>query len=164
VGGGVESGEVSLARWAHTLLRAAGSGTLATQSVRQPGFPFASSAPYAADGRGRPVFLFSRLAVHTKNLLADPRAGLMVAQPDTPGDPAAGRVTLLGEVAPVGEREAGAARRLYLARHRDAGQWADFGDFVLYRMEIREVYYVGGFGSMGWIAAADFEGGGGNVR
>ena len=47
-----------------------------------------------------------------------------------------------GEIAPV--------RALYLARHPEALGWVDFQDFGFYRLDGRDVYFVGGFGVMGW--------------
>ena len=32
----------------------------------------------------------------------------------------------------------------------------DFEDFSFYRMDVLDVYYVGGFGVMGWVAASDY--------
>jgi hypothetical protein len=32
----------------------------------------------------------------------------------------------------------------------------DFTDFAFYRMEVTEVYFVGGFGVMGWVAAQEY--------
>src|SRR5215470_11626125 len=49
------------------------TGTLSTLSRRQPGHPFGSLMPYALDATGRPLFLISTLAMHTRNLDADPR-------------------------------------------------------------------------------------------
>src|SRR5512134_3421962 len=84
--------EPTFAERARTLLHLARSGALATVSRRHPGHPFASVMPYALDARGRPLFLISTMAMHTHNLLADPRASLLVAQPGWTGDPlAAGR-------------------------------------------------------------------------
>ena len=59
--------------------------------------------PYALDAAGRPLFLISTMAMHTQNLEADPRASLLVTQPDWTGDPlAAGRLTLMGEARRLG--------------------------------------------------------------
>jgi hypothetical protein len=33
----------------------------------------------------------------------------------------------------------------------------DFEDFSFYRMEVVDVYFVGGFGVMGWVAASEFD-------
>jgi putative heme iron utilization protein len=32
----------------------------------------------------------------------------------------------------------------------------DFDDFCLYRIDVVDVYYVGGFGVMGWVAASEY--------
>ena len=67
-----------------------------------PGFPYGSVTPYALSAQGAPLLLLSRLAAHTKNLLADPRASLFVGDRSAAEDPQAGaRVSLLGRVAPA---------------------------------------------------------------
>jgi putative heme iron utilization protein len=113
--------------------------------------------PYASDDRANPIFLISTMAMHTQNLLADPRSSLLVTQPDAGGDPlGASRVTLLGNVLPVPEADVAEARKLYLARHADSKYWVDFKDFSFYRMNVVDVYYVGGFGVMGWVPASEY--------
>jgi hypothetical protein len=132
-------------------------GSLSTFSRKQTGFPFGSVMPYASDEHGRPIFLISTMAMHTQNLQADPRASLLVTQPDAGGDPlGASRVTLLGNVVPIRKGEIPEARKLYLARYENSKHWVDYEDFSFYRMEIVDVYYVGGFGVMGWITASDY--------
>ena len=134
---------------ARTLLRGTGQGVLSTFSVKVPGYPFGSLLPYALDPQGQPVFLVSSLAVHTKNLLADPRASLtVVEQTDAPAA-AAGRLTLVGDAVRVTESEE--VSLLYLERHPEASQWLGFGDFSFWRLETKAIYYVAGFGAMGWI-------------
>ncbi len=114
--------------------------------------------PYGLDDHGRPTFLISTMAMHTQNLQADPRASLLVTQPNASGDPlGASRVTLLGKVAPLPESEIAEARKLYLERYSNSKYWVDFEDFAFYRMEVVDVYYVGGFGVMGWVSASDYE-------
>ena len=49
-----------------------------------------------------------------------------------------------------------AARTVYLTRYPDSKYWVDFDDFSFYRMDVLDVYYVGGFGVMGWVAASDY--------
>ena len=96
-------------------------------------------------------------AMHTQNLQADPRASLLITQPDTEGEPlGASRVTLLGNVLPVPKPELAEARKLYLQRHANSKYWVDFEDFSFYRMDVVDVYYVGGFGVMGWVSASDY--------
>ena len=123
-------------------------------SRKQRGFPYGSVMPFALDDHGRAVFLISTMAMHTQNLIADPRASLLVMQPDASGDPlAASRVTLIGNVLPVPEADVAETRKLYLDRHANSKSWVDFEDFSFYRMEVVDVYYVGGFGVMGWVSA-----------
>jgi putative heme iron utilization protein len=115
--------------------------------------------PYGLDDRGRPIFLISTMAMHTQNLQADPRASLLVTQEDSGGDPlGASRVTLVGNVLPIPDAELAEARKLYLARHANSKYWVDFQDFSFYRMDAVDVYYVGGFGVMGWLSASNYDG------
>lgn len=149
--------EPTFAERVRTILCQARTGTLATVSKKHPGHPFASLMPYALDEGGRPLLLISALAVHTQNLKADARASLFVTQPGTPWEPlAAGRVTLMGAAGPVPEPEVVAARAAYLARQENAAHWADFGDFAFWRLEVSDVYFVGGFGAMGWVDAGEY--------
>jgi hypothetical protein len=132
-------------------------GSLSTLSRKQPGFPFGSVMPYGLDEQGRPIFLISTMAMHTQNLKADGRASLLVTQDSGDGDPlGASRVTLVGNVSPVPAAETAAARTLYLARHANSKYWVDFEDFAFYRLEVVDIYYVGGFGVMGWVTASDY--------
>ena len=132
-------------------------GSLSTLSRKQPGFPFGSLMPYALDAQGRPIFLISTMAMHTQNLQADPRASLFVTDPGASGDPlGSSRVTLIGSVRRIPEPELTAARTAYLTRYSDSKYWVDFDDFFFYRMDVLDVYYVGGFGVMGWVVASDY--------
>jgi putative heme iron utilization protein len=150
--------EPSFSERARTLVHVGRIGSLSTLSRKQPGFPFGSVMPYGLDERGRPIFLISSMAMHTQNLQADPRASLLVTQPDASGDPlGASRVTLMGNVSTIPEPELAEARKLYLERYANAKYWVDFDDFSFYRMDVLDVYYVGGFGVMGWVAAADYD-------
>jgi heme iron utilization protein len=150
--------EPSFAERARTLMHLGRIGSLSTLSRKQPGFPFGSVMPYALDEHGCPIFLVSTMAMHTQNLQADPRASLLVTRPDAEGDPlGASRVTLLGNVRPLELSEVAAVRQLYLASYPNSKYWVDYEDFAFFRMEVVDVYYVGGFGVMGWISASGYE-------
>src|ERR1700722_18197384 len=150
--------EPSFAERARTLLHLGRTGNLSTLSRKQAGFPFGSVMPYGLNDHGCPIFLISTMAMHTQNLQADPRASLLVTQPDADGDPlGASRVTLLGNVTPVPAPETAAARKLYLERYANSKYWVDFEDFSFYRLDVLDVYYVGGFGVMGWVQASDYD-------
>ena len=150
--------EPSFAERARTLMYLGRIGSLSTLSRKQPGFPFGSIMPYGLDDRGRPIFLISTMAMHTQNLRADPRASLLVTRDDASGDPlGAARVTLIGNVLPIPEADITAARTLYLANYPNSKYWVDYEDFSFYRMSVEDVYYVGGFGVMGWVSAPEYD-------
>ncbi len=128
---------------ARLLLRRARTGTLATIN-RDGGIPYASLVNVATDVEGQPVILVSSLAWHTRNLLADGRASLLVAEPPAAGDALTGpRVTVMGRFVRSDEPR---IRRRYLARHPEASIYAGFGDFAFWRMEPERAHAVAGFG------------------
>ncbi|MGZ7040495.1 MAG: HugZ family pyridoxamine 5'-phosphate oxidase [Thermoanaerobaculia bacterium] len=139
-----------------TLLETESIGTLATQSVRHPGWPFASVMPYALTNDGSPLFLISSMAIHTQNLLADPRASLLVMQSGGDSDPlGSARATLLGNVRRI-ENASEDVGKAYLDRHPASQQWIGFSDFSFFQLEVTDIYFVGGFGVMGWVAREDY--------
>ena len=69
----------------------------------------------------------------------------------------ASRVTLLGNVLAIDKGEIAEARKLYLARYENSNYWVDYEDFIFYRMDVVDIYYVGGFGVMGWISAEEYQ-------
>ena len=153
--------EPTYAERARTLAYLGRSGALATLSRKHPGHPFASVMPYALDAHGQPLLLISSMAMHTQNLQADPRASLLVTQPvaqgKEPSDPlAAARLTLMGEARVVSGREGAEAREAYLGRHARAGYWVDFDDFSFWRLDVADVYFIGGFAAMDWVTAAAY--------
>ncbi len=149
--------EPSYAERVRTLVYRTHMGTLSTLSAKHPDWPFGSLMPYGLDEKGRPTFLISTMAMHTHNLIRDPRASLFVSQTDSGGDPLdASRVTLMGETSKVPEDELGDVKELYLSRYKNARYWVDFDDFSFYRMDINDIYFVGGFGAMGWVAVEDY--------
>ena len=124
------------------LLREGLSGALATV-MPGTGDPYCSLVNVATASDGAPLFLLSTLAIHTKNLLADPRASLMLDERNE-GDPLEGaRIMLMGTAMATSDP---AARRRYLTRYPDAEQFAGFKDFSFYRMELARIHLVAGFG------------------
>jgi hypothetical protein len=131
------------------LLHQAAAGTLATHSREPKGFPYPSILPFAPDARHRPTILVSRLAEHTRNLQADPRAGFLVSQAQDDDVLSGQRLTLLGAFETVEPTPAGVRR--YLRYHPDAGRYLALGDFSFWAMTPERMRYIGGFGAMGWL-------------
>jgi putative heme iron utilization protein len=145
----------SHAERARTLIEGAASATLCTLAREPAGYPYGSLVTFAL-AEHRPVFLLSELAEHTRNLRAEARSSLLVSE-SRPGDPLAnGRVTLLGVCAPAEGAQRARARDAYLARHPNAEQYASFGDFSFWVLEVGAVRYIGGYGRMSWIQPGEW--------
>src|SRR5688572_2554152 len=127
---------------AKKLLREGRSGALATL-MPGSGDPYCSLVNVATAADGSPLLLISKLAVHTKNLLGDPRCSLMIDERKA-GDPLEGaRVTLTAKAVETREPD---ARRRYLVRQPGADTYAGFGDFAFYELAIAGAHLVAGFG------------------
>jgi hypothetical protein len=136
---------------AKKLLREGRSGALATL-MPGSGDPYCSLVNIATAADGAPLLLISRLAVHTKNVLADPRVSLMIDERKE-GDPLQGaRVMLMGTAAATDDAE---VRRRYLARQPEAEMFAGFADFAFYRIALTSAHLVAGFGRIVDLAPAD---------
>jgi putative heme iron utilization protein len=127
---------------AKKLLRESRSGALATL-MEGSGDPYCSLVNLASLPDGSPLLLISRLALHTGNILADPRVSLMLDE-RRDGDPLQGaRVMVMGRAVATQDP---AARRRYLDRQPEAAAFVDFGDFHFYRIAISAAPLVAGFG------------------
>lgn len=132
-------------RVTRSLLRRSRQGALATLTVGN-GAPYCSLVNVASRPDGSPILLISRLAIHTKNLLGDPRVSLMLDE-RAPGDPLEGARIMLGGVAEeAGEAERALLRRRYLAVHPTAQVFVDFKDFSFFRIKPTSLHLVAGFG------------------
>lgn len=149
--------EPTYAERVRTLVSLTSIATLSTVSRKREGYLFGSLMPYALDLAGRPIFLISNMAMHTQNLKAAPKASLFVGQTVEGDALGAARATLIGNVESIPESDLAAAREHYLTRHENSQSWVDFEDFGFYRLHPLDIYYVGGFGVMGWVSAEDYQ-------
>lgn len=131
------------------LIHEVGYGTLATYSIHLPGFPFATVLPFVPDENHNPVFFISKLAEHTKNLLADKRVSFLIARPEGEDVQAGPRITLVGEVNKI-DPSADFAERFF-RYHPGMRQLASFGDFAFYGLHPSRLRLIAGFGMAGWI-------------
>jgi len=136
---------------AKRLMRLARTGALAT--LEAGGAPLTTLIGVASDFDGAPLFLFSTLSRHTRNLADDPRASLLLTGRPERGDPLNHpRVSLSGRVERC-DRQRAKAR--YLQRNPKAGLYAGFADFALFTLRIEDVHFNGGFGRAAPLAPAD---------
>jgi putative heme iron utilization protein len=127
---------------AKKLLREGRSAALATL-MPGAGDPYCSLVNVATAADGAPLLLISRLAVHTKNVLADPRVSLMIDERKE-GDPLQGaRVMLMGTAIATDDDD---VRRRYLERQPEAEMFVGFADFAFYRLALTGAHLVAGFG------------------
>jgi putative heme iron utilization protein len=141
---------------ASDLLRATRAGALATLD-RNTGHPFSSLVNVATDVDGSPLVLISRLATHTANIEADPRASVLLAATGK-GDPLAHpRLTVLGAFARIARDAPDAARaqRRFLSRHPKSRLYAGFGDFSFWRLHLVSAHLNGGFARAADLKAGD---------
>jgi heme oxygenase (biliverdin-IX-beta and delta-forming) len=130
---------------AKSLLRRSRQGALATLMAAH-GDPYCSLVNVASAPDGAPVLLISRLAVHTRNLLADPRVSLMLDE-RVAGDPLEGaRIMVAGRAREAGDDERAMLRRRYLNAHPSAESFVDFKDFSFFRIQPSGAHLVAGFG------------------
>jgi heme iron utilization protein len=130
---------------ARSLLRRNRQGALATLMAGS-GDPYCSLVNLASHADGSPILLISRLALHTQNILADPRVSLMLDE-RAEGDPLEGaRVMLAGRAEQVGGEHAGIFRRRYLNAHPSAEAFVEFKDFSFFWIRSSGAHLVAGFG------------------
>ncbi len=133
----------------HQLLRGGRSGSLSTAIKTHDGWPYGSLVTFATDLDGSPLFLFSDIADHARNLQSDPRASLLIEKSSGRIKPQTGpRVTLLGNIKKT--KNPHHARR-FIARHPQAAMYAGFGDFNFYHMTLDRAHFVGGFARAVWF-------------
>ena len=139
-----------------TFVRARQYGVLSTLSVDVPGYPFGSITPYVVTHEGRVVILVSEIAQHTKNMRACSKASLLVSDEKADDKQAAGRVTIVGDVARVPDHAIELVKARYLRcfpGHKSYDQAHDFRYFQLSPVRVR---FIGGFGDIHWIESADW--------
>jgi putative heme iron utilization protein len=144
----------SHAERARTLVSNQKTGSLASLATDPEGYPYASFVTFALLD-GEPLFLISRLAEHTRNLMGDTRASLLAHESGNADPLANGRVTLIGRCNKLPRGDT-LARDTYLALHPGAGYYVDFEDFDFWRLSVEAVRFIGGYGRMSWVAADDF--------
>lgn len=129
--------KVSIAEEVRNLVASnSGHGTLSTNSIQYPGFPTGSVVEFALDEDGLPIFSMSTMSAHTKEVIADKRASLVVTAKDfqTIAD---GRITMIGEVSKVTDDALKSRfREIYMKKHTGS-YWIDFGYVFLLALTVQ---------------------------
>ena len=140
-----------------TLLTSERNATLCTAHAAMDGWPFGSIVPYALTPQGDAVVFLSDISEHCKNLQADPRATLFVADRTASDEPQSGpRHAMLAKArCPEGDEQA-AAEALYFARFPHAERMRSAHGFQVWLLECQRIRWIAGFGAMGWIERAEW--------
>ena len=150
-----QTADFSPSKLAKSLLRRSRQGALATL-MPSSGDPYCSLVNHATHSDGSPILLISRLAIHTRNLLADPRVSLMLDE-RTEGDPLEGaRIMLSGRAEEVGGMELDLVHRRYLNAHPSAEAFVGFKDFSFFVIRPSGTHLVAGFGRIVDLKPDDF--------
>jgi putative heme iron utilization protein len=140
-----QTSDFNAAGLTRSLLRRSRQGALATLMAGN-GDPYCSLVNVASRVDGAPILLISRLAVHTKNILADNRVSLMLDE-RAEGDPLEGaRIMMSGRAEEPDADELAVVRRRYLSAHPSAQSFVEFKDFFFAVIRPIGVHLVAGFG------------------
>ena len=126
---------------AKTIVDLAAYGTLST--FDNSGLPLGTYVTYVLDQVGQPILRLRSDAIHTANLMSNPRCSLFVQPAEYPAHLLA-RVTLIGAVEPVAPEIAESAAALHKTLHSGGiGVDEPRDDDLYYRMIVDECFYVG---------------------
>ena len=133
--------------------------TIASLGTLHEGDPFVSMVPYAQHAGGADFFIHvSRLATHTKDMLARPRVSLLIIAPDGDSPQSRARITVQGDAHPLNSESAEyeAAKSTYIARFPQSADIFEFADFSIFRIVPVTVRVVGGFAQAFSLGAESF--------
>lgn len=137
---------------AKALLRGCETGVISTISHNLRGYPFGSVSPFISCSEGKLYFYISDIAQHAKNLEKDSRMSLTVFHQAEEGDQNAhGRVTVVGDAAPIKGDKAKQILEQYVRRFPEAETYKQAHDFNVWQMDVVRVRYIGGFGKIFWL-------------
>ena len=109
----------SHAEYSMTMACKKATATLCTISKNEGNYPYGSFVTYAMY-KGNPIFLISKLAEHTKNLQADSKSSLLIAEGGDENPLALGRVTLVGDCTKLPDSVRPTVKSIFLEKHPSA--------------------------------------------
>lgn len=124
--------------------------TLASSKKKSnTGRPSISLVTTVAAWDGSPVMLLSDISNHTQNISDNPCCALMFDGTAGYSNPQEGpRISVMGRIKKTTDQK---LHKRYLKYHWSAAQYASFGDFNFYKMEIDRIHLVGGFARSVWL-------------
>lgn len=140
---------------ARRLLNQQSVGVLSTHSIALEGYPFGSIVPYVLNYEGEPTMLISDIAQHTRNIKENNKVSLIVFDQLADDSQASGRLTWLGDAELVDTSLDKEISARYLRYFPQAASYFDTHDFSFYKISLRRVRFIGGFGQIYWVERDD---------
>jgi hypothetical protein len=131
------------------------NGVLSTISKDLEQIPYGSVCPYMMDHEGRPVFLISTIAEHTKNIIANNKACLTVMDEAVNPRLEGARVSYMGTAEQLSEKDEETVGKRYLRFFPEAEGYFKAHGFHFYRINPKRIRYIEGFGKIYWVEAKD---------
>ena len=146
----LENGAVSL-------YRGSDNGILSTVSKKHDDYPFGSFVTYVTSSARTAYLYLSDLADHTKNLHHSSKSSLTILKLNTNGDKQnSERLTILGDLVPVSENELDSCKKRYYQMLPESKMYAKMHDFNFYKIQIKNVRWIGGFGKIAWLDVSNW--------
>lgn len=133
--------------------------TIAALGTLHDGDPYVSMVPYAQPSDSADFFIHvSRLAAHTKDMLASSRVSLLIVADSSDSPQSRPRVTVQGDAHRLDAESAeyAAAKACYIARFPHAAHIFELGDFSIFRIQPVSARVVGGFAQAFSLGAESF--------
>lgn len=132
------------------------NGILSTISQEVEQFPYGSVCPYMLDHQGRPVFLISSIAEHTKNIKANEKVCLTVMDEAVMPRLEGARVSYMGKAEKIqSPEEIALVSKRYLRFFPEVQSYFQAHGFDYYRINPKRIRYIEGFGKIYWVEAED---------
>lgn len=138
---------------ARKFIKSFNSGVLSTLSLDVEGYPFGSVVPYCLSEKVEPVILISNIAQHTKNINANSKVSLTIFDKNKNDVQANGRITYIGDAIKDDDPY---LKDKYINNISDSIKYFEFHDFSIYKIVLKKVRFIDGFGKIYWVDPQDF--------
>lgn len=141
---------------ARNLLRSQEEAILSTHSLSKSGYPFGSVTTFIADEIGEPIIYISDLAQHTQNIHGNPKVSVIINKTGKKDINTGARLTLLGDAKPIDESEFEHISQAFWSRFPSSEGYQNTHDFEFFRIHVKHLRYIGGFGKIHWLPVDQF--------
>lgn len=138
---------------ARKFIKSFNSGVLSTISLDVEGYPFGSVVPYCLSEKVEPVILISNIAQHTKNINANSKVSITIFDKNQGDVQANTRITYIGDAIQDNDPY---LKDKYINSVNDSIKYFEFHDFSIYKIVLKKVRFINGFGKIYWVNPEDF--------